>query len=245
MRNEGAAGRRRRVLAAVLLALGAYFTLESLLPPERQPSAALCVGLIRGYQAVGSPAMAASGVRCRYTPTCSHYAAAAFDHYGTMEGLVRTAGRLWRCSPWGGAGYDPAVASLSRTPIQEAMPSERQDRRIRQDKITDEELKQAGKAAGACAAGCILSIAASAVTFAVWIIAIIYIVKDSKSRGDPNAVLWLILAVVFPFVGIIVYFVARPKGQLVPCASCKNRRLEILTKCPHCGVDAAGGIKGS
>src|SRR5689334_9878469 len=114
MKDERAGGRRRRYLAAALLAFCGYLTLESFLPPDRQPSAAACVALIRGYQAVGSPAMASMGVRCRYTPTCSHYASAAFGHYGTMEGLARTAGRIWRCSPWGGEGYDPAVASLTR-----------------------------------------------------------------------------------------------------------------------------------
>ena len=46
---------------------------------------------------------------CRYEPSCSRYAEDAISHYGTLPGLVRTIGRLWRCSPWGTGGVDPAV----------------------------------------------------------------------------------------------------------------------------------------
>lgn len=255
MNNDRAVG-RRKIIAATLLAIGGYLSLESFLPPDRQASAVACVTAIRGYQAVGSPAMAAAGVRCRYTPTCSHYAAAAFSHYGTLEGFARTAGRLWRCSPWGGMGHDPAVASLAFVPPQET-PEEKKAREEQQKKFEQdarkaaEEIKkaweqagpEAGKAAGACAAGCIISIVASIVGLVIWVLLIVYVLKDAKSRGDANAVLWVVLIVFLHIIGFVVYFVARPKGELVPCANCKNRKLEILTKCPHCGADAAGGVK--
>lgn len=254
---------RRRLWAAALGALCAYLSAETLLPPAQQPTALACLAAIRGYQAVGAPAMADAGVRCRYTPTCSHYAVAALSHYGAMEGLARTAGRLWRCSPWGGVGHDPAVASLVFVPRQET-PEEKKaredaERRMREDqkkaledfnkardevkKAWDQAAPEAGKAAGACAAGCVISILVSLIGFAVWVIALIYVVKDAKSRGDANAVLWIVLAVFFPLIGLVIYFVARPKGDLVPCANCKNRRLITLVKCPHCGADAAGGAK--
>jgi putative membrane protein insertion efficiency factor len=231
-------GWKRRALAAALGAICVYLSLESLLPPERQPTASIGLAAIRGYQAVGSPALAGMGVRCRYTPTCSHYAAAALSHYGTLEGVARTAGRLWRCSPWGGSGYDPAVASLTR---QEASPAP--PRRIGDD-LTEEEkraLRQVGKEAGWCALACLIPIFISFVVFAAWIVALVYIVKDAKARGDPNAVLWIVLAVMVPLIGVVVYFFARPKGELTPCGHCKNRKLETLVKCPHCGADAAGG----
>lgn len=256
MMDQGTAGRRRLVAAAIGL-LCAYLSAEALLPPERQPTSRAGLAAIRGYQSLGSPAMAELGVRCRYTPSCSHYASAALSHYGTLEGVVRTAGRLWRCSPWGGAGYDPAVASLSRSPLRQETPEERKareeaEKKFREDaKKAAEEIKkawqeaapEAGVAAGACALGCIGSIVVSLITFAVWVFALIYVVKDAKNRGDPNAVLWIILAVFFPLIGLIVYFVARPKGDLTPCSNCKNRRLVTLVKCPHCGSDAAGGVK--
>ena len=251
--------RRRRLIAAAIGALCVYFSLESLLPARHQPSAALGLAAIRGYQALGSPAMAKMGVRCRYTPTCSHYAAASLRHYGTLEGVARTAGRLWRCSPWGGAGYDPAVASLSAGPIQQETPEERRRREEEMKKFQEEAKKaseelrkawqeagpEAGKAAGWCAAACLVQIFLSFVLFVAWVVTLIYIVKDAKARGDQNAVLWIILAVFFPLVGVVVYFFARPKGNLQPCANCKNRRLETLVKCPHCGADAAGGAKAS
>lgn len=96
-------------MVVTLSGLLLYLAAESLLPAAWQPSARACVLLIHGYQAVGSPVVRAVGVRCRYQPSCSVYAVDAISHYGTLPGIVRTLGRLWRCSPWGGAGYDPAA----------------------------------------------------------------------------------------------------------------------------------------
>jgi putative membrane protein insertion efficiency factor len=66
--------------------------------------------LIRGYQAVISPALAvffgpAGG--CRFTPTCSHYAGEAIRLHGVVAGGALAAGRLCRCHPWGAHGADP------------------------------------------------------------------------------------------------------------------------------------------
>jgi uncharacterized protein len=60
--------------------------------------------LIKGYQRFVSPALPAA---CRYTPTCSAYAAEAVQKYGAMKGSWLAARRLLRCHPWGGHGYDP------------------------------------------------------------------------------------------------------------------------------------------
>jgi len=103
--------RRRRWKSILLRLLGGtlfYLGLESFAPPEVQPSARLALGVIHLYQKVGSPAVEALGGRCRYEPTCSHYAEDAISHFGTLWGGLKTAGRLWRCSPWGSSGYDPA-----------------------------------------------------------------------------------------------------------------------------------------
>jgi putative membrane protein insertion efficiency factor len=97
-----------RIVLRSIAALTIYLALESLLPPAWQPSARASAGLLRLYQKVGSPAVGALGIRCRYEPSCSHYAGDAISHYGTLAGIVKTIGRLWRCSPWGGGGYDPA-----------------------------------------------------------------------------------------------------------------------------------------
>lgn len=44
---------------------------------------------------------------CRFTPTCSDYAIAAFDEYGFIKGGWLAAKRILRCNPFGGSGYDP------------------------------------------------------------------------------------------------------------------------------------------
>ncbi len=57
--------------------------------------------LIKIYQLVISPWI---GPKCRYTPTCSHYAVDAFNKYGVFKGFWLTIKRIGRCHPWGGSG---------------------------------------------------------------------------------------------------------------------------------------------
>lgn len=60
--------------------------------------------LIKIYQLIISPWL---GPKCRYTPTCSHYASEALKKYGVFKGLWLAIKRIARCHPWGGSGYDP------------------------------------------------------------------------------------------------------------------------------------------
>ncbi len=60
--------------------------------------------LIKFYQYVISPAI---GPKCRYTPTCSHYALDAINKYGVLKGIWLALKRIGRCHPWGGHGHDP------------------------------------------------------------------------------------------------------------------------------------------
>ena len=60
--------------------------------------------LIKLYQWILSPLM---GPKCRFTPTCSHYAMEAFKKYGVFKGFWLSVNRIRRCHPWGGHGYDP------------------------------------------------------------------------------------------------------------------------------------------
>jgi putative membrane protein insertion efficiency factor len=48
------------------------------------------------------------GGHCRFTPSCSQYAIDAIGKYGPWRGGVKAAGRVCRCRPFGGRGYDPA-----------------------------------------------------------------------------------------------------------------------------------------
>lgn len=60
--------------------------------------------MIRGYQVGISPYLPPA---CRFTPTCSEYAAEAIRRHGAARGSWLAARRLLRCHPWGGSGPDP------------------------------------------------------------------------------------------------------------------------------------------
>ncbi len=65
---------------------------------------AVAVVPIRLYQRAISPLVPA---RCKYYPSCSHYAAQAVQEYGILRGLILAGWRLLRCNPWSLGGYDP------------------------------------------------------------------------------------------------------------------------------------------
>lgn len=60
--------------------------------------------VIKFYQYVISPAL---GPKCRFTPTCSHYAVEALKKYGLFKGMYLSIIRISKCRPGGGHGYDP------------------------------------------------------------------------------------------------------------------------------------------
>ncbi|HEV7519236.1 MAG TPA: membrane protein insertion efficiency factor YidD [Thermoanaerobaculia bacterium] len=94
--------------AAVVLVLTVLFALDMARPPREQWTAKGLLAAIHLYQATLSPHMSQVGVRCRFTPTCSHYGEGAIRKYGTLVGTIRTAWRIARCGPWTPAGtYDP------------------------------------------------------------------------------------------------------------------------------------------
>ena len=106
---SGLAPRRGRFMrAAAALVLAAALCLDLTRPPSRQASARVLLAGIHLYQATLSPRMPALGVRCRFRPTCSHYAEGAIARYGALSGSLRAAWRILRCGPWTPVGtYDP------------------------------------------------------------------------------------------------------------------------------------------
>ena len=62
----------------------------------------LC-GLIRVYQAFSK----LTPPRCRFYPTCSHYAYTAFLRFGILRGGFLAIRRLLHCHPWNIGGIDP------------------------------------------------------------------------------------------------------------------------------------------
>lgn len=66
--------------------------------------------LIQLYRWTISPAQVflfGGGSGCRFTPTCSQYAAEAIRHHGALAGSLMAARRICRCHPLGDCGYDP------------------------------------------------------------------------------------------------------------------------------------------
>jgi uncharacterized protein len=65
---------------------------------------ALVAFLIRIYQWTVSPYL---GPRCRFYPSCSHYAHGAVLRFGVLHGGYLALKRLGRCHPWHPGGFDP------------------------------------------------------------------------------------------------------------------------------------------
>lgn len=47
------------------------------------------------------------GGRCRFEPSCSHYAVEAFKSKSFSEAILLVFKRILKCHPWGPHGYDP------------------------------------------------------------------------------------------------------------------------------------------
>jgi uncharacterized protein len=98
---------KKRALVAAALIIFAI-ALDVRRPPSSQWSTAAAVGGIHLYQATLSPLYEKLGVRCRFTPTCSHYGEEAIRKYGLAHGSYLAASRILRCGPWTAAGtVDP------------------------------------------------------------------------------------------------------------------------------------------
>nr|WP_306590135.1 membrane protein insertion efficiency factor YidD [Geothrix sp. 21YS21S-4] len=92
------------LLGHPLATIGLYLVAEAFLPVRFQPTAWVCRGLIRTYQATLSSHLP---TQCKFTPTCSHYGLGCIRKYGTLRGGLLTSWRLVRCSPLTDGGPDP------------------------------------------------------------------------------------------------------------------------------------------
>jgi len=78
--------------------------------------------IIKFYQIVISPLI---GQRCRFYPSCSHYAHDAVKFHGVFKGSWLAVKRLGKCHPWHEGGYDPVpLASKLTTPYSGSMSKE-------------------------------------------------------------------------------------------------------------------------
>jgi uncharacterized protein len=73
-------------------------------PTPRSAPARILLALIGFYRAAVSPALPPS---CRYTPSCSAYAAEAIELHGAGRGSWLAIRRLLRCHPFHAGGHDP------------------------------------------------------------------------------------------------------------------------------------------
>ena len=64
----------------------------------------LLVEMLKFYKAAVSPWLPPA---CRFTPTCSEYAAEAIQKYGAWRGSLMAAWRVCRCQPFCRGGFDP------------------------------------------------------------------------------------------------------------------------------------------
>ena len=74
----------------------------------------LPVMLIKCYQYLISPLL---GQRCRFYPSCSHYAQEAFLQFGLLKGGKLTIFRLAKCHPWHTGGIDLVPDHSDESPV--------------------------------------------------------------------------------------------------------------------------------
>ena len=74
------------------------------------PAQHILLFAVRLYRWTLSPALGAlygPAGGCRFTPTCSVYAAEAVRTHGAVKGSWLATKRVCRCNPWGDCGHDP------------------------------------------------------------------------------------------------------------------------------------------
>lgn len=90
---------KRRIWAAIVIVLIAI-AVDLRRAPADQLGTRAAVAAIHVYQATLSRFYGALGVRCRFTPTCSHYGEAVIRRFGAVRGGWMATKRIVRCGPW-------------------------------------------------------------------------------------------------------------------------------------------------
>ncbi len=70
--------------------------------------------LLRMYQLGISPLL---GPKCRFYPSCSHYASEAIVEHGAVKGSLMAARRVCKCHPWHEGGFDPVPRKSGGTDL--------------------------------------------------------------------------------------------------------------------------------
>jgi hypothetical protein len=67
------------------------------------------------------------------------------------------------------------------------------------------------------------------------VLLLVWTAKDAKARGMDTPVIWMLVVFFLGVVGLVIYLLARPSGEVVTCPKCSNKRMRSLARCPHCG----------
>jgi putative membrane protein insertion efficiency factor len=62
--------------------------------------------------------------RCRFAPSCSHYAVEALRTHGAVKGSYLAARRLLRCHPWNPGGVDHVPPRRTPMPSSDVAPND-------------------------------------------------------------------------------------------------------------------------
>ncbi|HEY4381306.1 MAG TPA: PLDc N-terminal domain-containing protein [Acidobacteriaceae bacterium] len=85
---------------------------------------------------------------------------------------------------------------------------------------------------GCCGTFFVIPIALVALNIAL----LVWVARDAKARGMDSSVLWMLLVFCTSIVGLIIYLLSRPQGNLISCPNCGNQKLQAAVRCPHCGI---------
>lgn len=102
------------------------------------------------------------------------------------------------------------------------------------DALAQNAQDSASAAAGCAACSTILLIPVVLVVLDIALL--VWVARDAKARGMDSAVLWMLLVFFTSVIGLIIYLLSRPQGNVIPCNNCGNRRLQASVRCPHCGI---------
>ena len=75
---------------------------------NKSPLRAILKSLVRFYQIAISPWF---GAKCRFHPTCSHYAIESIETHGSLKGAWLSIKRILKCHPLSKGGFDPVPES--------------------------------------------------------------------------------------------------------------------------------------
>lgn len=90
----------RRKLLALAAALAVVLAVDLTRPPDGQLATRAALAAVHVYQGTLSKAYGWMGVRCRFTPTCSHYSEVCIREFGALRGGWLSLKRVLRCGPW-------------------------------------------------------------------------------------------------------------------------------------------------